>query len=162
MYLARMCYHMAANGERDASRTSVRTYVPAYQRDEWDAHADELDMSRSEYVRTMVQAGRRGFDEFAGAQENRTRANEAERSDGSPTEHPAEDDRGHEPQGSRPGNDLEERVVDQLRDDCLDWDELFDAVTDDIEESLEDTLNELQDENRVQYNGRKGGYVLLE
>lgn len=45
----------------DTSRTVVQTYVPAYQRDAWDEHAEQLDMSRSEFVKTMVQAGRRGF-----------------------------------------------------------------------------------------------------
>jgi len=39
----------------------VKTYVPEYQKDEWREHADDLDMSLSEFVRTMVQAGRRGF-----------------------------------------------------------------------------------------------------
>ena len=50
---------MAADGEE---RTSVRTYVPEYQKEAWAAHADELDMSQSEFVRTMVQAGRSGFE----------------------------------------------------------------------------------------------------
>lgn len=49
------------DSERDTSRTAVQTYVPAYQRDQWDDHAEQLGMSRSEFVRTMVQAGRRGF-----------------------------------------------------------------------------------------------------
>ena len=51
---------MTADGE-DTSRTQVRTYVPAYQKSEWESHADELDMSQSEFVRTMVQAGRTRF-----------------------------------------------------------------------------------------------------
>ena len=42
-------------------RRSVKTYVPAEQKDRWQEHADELGMSQSEFVRTMVQAGRRGF-----------------------------------------------------------------------------------------------------
>ncbi len=43
-------------------RAVVRTYVPAYQKAHWQDHADELDMSQSEFVRTMVQAGRSGFE----------------------------------------------------------------------------------------------------
>ena len=47
--------------EADTVRTSVRTYLPEYQKAKWEEHAEELGMSRSEFVRTMVQAGRRGF-----------------------------------------------------------------------------------------------------
>jgi len=46
----------------DTERSTVMTYVPAHQKSEWTAHADELGMSQAEYVRTMVQAGRKGFE----------------------------------------------------------------------------------------------------
>jgi hypothetical protein len=39
-------------------RTPVTTRVPAYQKEVWEDDADELGMSQSEFVRTMVQAGR--------------------------------------------------------------------------------------------------------
>ncbi|MDZ7730471.1 MAG: hypothetical protein U5K37_05470 [Natrialbaceae archaeon] len=42
----------------ESDRATVRTYIPAYQKDHWAEHADELNMSLSEFVRTMVQAGR--------------------------------------------------------------------------------------------------------
>jgi len=42
-------------------RRSVKTYVPEDQKAIWQDHADDLGMSQSEFVRTMVQAGRRGF-----------------------------------------------------------------------------------------------------
>ncbi|MFB6112274.1 MAG: DUF5805 domain-containing protein [Halobacteriaceae archaeon] len=42
-------------------RRVVKTYVPATQKAEWQEHAAEMDMSQSEFVRSMVQAGRRGF-----------------------------------------------------------------------------------------------------
>lgn len=45
------------------AQKSVKTYVPAYQKAEWKNHANELDMSLSEFVRTMVQGGRRTFEE---------------------------------------------------------------------------------------------------
>jgi hypothetical protein len=40
-------------------RVPVTTRVPGYQKEAWLDDADELDMSQSEFVRTMVQAGRR-------------------------------------------------------------------------------------------------------
>lgn len=40
-------------------QTPVTTRVPAYQKEAWRADAEELGMSQSEFVRTMVQAGRR-------------------------------------------------------------------------------------------------------
>ena len=101
-------------------RVSVQTYVPAGQRDRWREEADELDMSQAEYVRTMVQAGRRGFDLADGGDE------------------PASPD-------ATPG-------VDGLKDRVL-------AV---LEERLDETLGELQDENRVLHSGRQGGYTVVE
>ncbi|MFT4957036.1 MAG: hypothetical protein ACI9EZ_000344, partial [Halobacteriales archaeon] len=48
----------------DTERSVVKTYVPAYQKALWQRQAETLEMSQSEFVRTMVQAGRRGFDGF--------------------------------------------------------------------------------------------------
>jgi hypothetical protein len=42
--------------------TAVKTYVPEWQKTEWEDHAERLDMSRSEFVRSMVQAGRRNIE----------------------------------------------------------------------------------------------------
>jgi hypothetical protein len=133
--------------ERDTSRAVVRTYVPAYQRDEWDDHADDLGMSRSEFVRTMVQAGRRGFEgvekqPVAGRGEPQAEASE-----------------------SSTGGTLDVRgAVKQTlsASDFTDWEELRDAVAGDIETRLEETLQELQSENTVRYSGRNGGYTLDE
>ncbi|MHB9286201.1 DUF5805 domain-containing protein [Halobacteriales archaeon Cl-PHB] len=153
---------MATDGERDTSRTAVRTYVPAYQKEAWGEHADKLDMSRSEFVRTMVQAGRRGFDDF---HDTGAATQNGDSAPSNVTQAPTDaagGDSTPDPQGATPKDDLETRVLEQLAGECLDWDELFEAVTDDIEESLEAALNDLQDQNRVQYNGRKGGYVIVE
>jgi hypothetical protein len=122
--------------ERDTSRTVVQTYVPAYQREAWDEHAEQLDMSRSEFVRTMVQAGRRGF----GADP------EPETESGTATS-------------------SQESLDDQVRDAIetsgpLSWEELLAAVTGDIESRLEATLRRLQDSDELRYSGRRGGYVL--
>ncbi|WP_299268382.1 DUF5805 domain-containing protein [Halorientalis sp.] len=124
---------MSADDDVDTSRTSVRTYVPAYQKAEWQRQADRLDMSLSEFVRSMVQAGRRGF--------------ESETDSGDPEQSLTGD-----------GPDLEAQIVAELRErDCLSWDALVTAVTDDIESELEQTL---QESSRVQHSPRQGGYVL--
>lgn len=138
-----------ANGE-DTERVAVRTYVPAYQRDEWDDHADRLDMSRSEFVRTMVQAGRRGF-------------LEGEADQGSPSVDGEPDGSENGPAATSGSGDLETRVVETLSaDGYLSWDELLASVTDDVEDRLEATLQDLQSADRVLYSGRNGGYTLDE
>ena len=124
---------MSTDGDVDTSRTSVRTYVPAYQKEEWERQADRMDMSLSEFVRSMVQAGRRGF-EGGGA--------------GDSPEDTSGDD----------GRDLEAQIVAELRErGCCSWDELVTAVTDDIESELERTL---QESPRIQHSPRQGGYLL--
>jgi hypothetical protein len=148
-----MC--LRSNGEvmavqSDTTRTKVETYLPAYQKEEWREHAQRLGMSQSEFVKTMVQAGRRGFD----ARET----NEVEeRSDSS--EDPVEaGSPGPDPRGS----DLEERVLAILDEDSYSWEELVDRTTGDLEERLDATLEELQRENRIRYSGREGGYTRTE
>lgn len=140
MYAAfdsRTVQNMPDSQEADTSQAVVKTYVPTYQKDEWAQHADRLDMSQSEFVRTMVQAGRRGFELTP--------------------EKP--DDRG----GTPGGDGLEDRVLALLdREEQLAWDELVAALTDDVEDRLEDTLASLQDENRVRYDGRRGGYTVTD
>ena len=136
------------DSEVDTSRTTVRTYVPAYQREEWDDHADELDMSRSEFVRTMVQAGRRGFLDEADP--------DPPDSEGG-TDDPVQ---GGSPDANPGGSPLEEQVLAVLSEsEYLSWDELLAALTDDLEAQLESTLQELQAEGRVTYSGRNGGYT---
>lgn len=134
--------------ESDTERAVVKTYVPAYQKAAWVEHAEALDMSQSEFVRTMVQAGRRDFavdafpEDDGGARQESDEANEA----------PS-------------GEDLsafEDRVYALLRDETRSWDELLEAVTDDVEGRLEDALQSLQADNRVVYSGRNGGYEAVE
>jgi hypothetical protein len=119
----------------------VQTYVPAYQKSIWEDHADDLGMTQSEFVRTMVQAGRRGF-------------LSAERSDHGTAGGPSSN--------SNPGGEgIEERVVALLSDSGpLDWDQLVERLVDDVEERLDDALTTLQEENRLRYSGREGGYVV--
>ncbi|WP_101297307.1 DUF5805 domain-containing protein [Halegenticoccus soli] len=114
--------------------TAVKTYVPTYQKAAWKEHADRLDMSQSEFLRTMVQAGRRGFELD-----------------------PAEGRSEHATPG---GEGLEDRVLAILSErGALSWDELVDALSGDLEDRLDEALSRLQDENRLRYSGRDGGYV---
>ena len=126
---------MAANGETD--RTSVVTYVSPEQKTEWKTHADDLGMSQAEFIRTMVQAGRRDF-----TLESNTPAEPA-----SNTTDPG-------------GKDLESRVLNALESDTRSWDELVDSLADDFEDRLEACLESLQEQNRIRYSGRDGGYTI--
>lgn len=132
----------------DGSRVSVQTYISASQRDRWREEADEMDMSQAEYVRTMVQAGRRGFDLYT----------ESDRLNTNPKKSVQPD-----PDGVTPGgNGMKEQVIDVLHEtEFADWDELLAGVTDDIEERLEETLDELQSADRIRYSGRHGGYTVV-
>jgi len=119
-------------------RVSVKTYVPRYQKEVWMDHAEELGMSQSEFVRTMVQAGRSGFEVPAtGA------------SDPSAEE-------------SADSSDLRDRVLGAIeREGPLDWDELVGVLTDGFETELEGALEELQASNEIAHRGREGGYVVV-
>ncbi|WP_267639336.1 DUF5805 domain-containing protein [Haloarchaeobius amylolyticus] len=132
--------------QQDTSRSVVKTYVPEYQKDEWADHADELDMSQSEFVRTMVQAGRRKFDLPDSPD---SRANRGDQETVS---------------GDSDSGDLTARVVDILEreDGPCTWDDLLAAVSDDIEDRLDSALQDLQADGRVRYSGRESGYVTAE
>jgi len=59
------------------------------------------------------------------------------------------------------GNALERQVLELLSSDTYSWDELLEAVSDDIESRLDETLEELQATNRIRYSGRHGGYTTV-
>ncbi|WP_338728680.1 DUF5805 domain-containing protein [Haladaptatus sp. DJG-WS-42] len=121
--------------EADTERTVVKTYLPSYQKEIWQEHAAELDMSQSEYVRAMVQAGRKGF--------------EADPSEARSTP-------------SNPGGDgLETRILSLLENgQYLSWDGLVEELSNSFEDRLESALDSLQQANRIQYSGRHGGYTI--
>lgn len=133
-----------SESEQDTSQVVVQTYVPAYQRDQWDDHADDLDMSRSEFVRTMVQAGRRGFGD-----------------DGTATTHASGDPQG----GDDPGQtteDITAEILTALQDGPVAWDDLIETVIGDVETEVESALKELEEAGSVRYSGPKGGYILTD
>jgi hypothetical protein len=126
-------------------RVSVQTYVPAGQREVWRQEAAEMDMSQAEYVRSMVQAGRRGFD-LVGSGERTVTAEERS----SPDVHPGD-------------SALKDRILEVCRTaEVADWDDVRDGVTDDIHERIDDALSELQAEDVIRYSGRRDGYVVVE
>jgi hypothetical protein len=140
--------------EPDVERTVVKTYVPAYQKDAWVEHADRLDMSQSEFVRTMVQAGRRDFTvDGTQAAADDERPPEGERA--------ASETAAADGEGDARG-EFEDRVYALLREETRSWDDLLEAVTDDVEGRLEDALQSLQAANKVVYSGRNGGYEAVE
>lgn len=132
---------MSSDAE-DVETVQVKTRVPKYQRSEWKDAADRLGMSQSEFLRTMVQAGRSGFE-----------AGESEGGRSNPEE--------GSPSGTNPrGDGLEDRVLATLSaDEAVSWDELVEALVGDFEERLEETL---QSTDRVRYSGREGGYILTD
>ncbi|WP_256545197.1 DUF5805 domain-containing protein [Halobellus inordinatus] len=145
---------MAAE-EVDTERATVMTYVPTYQKERWKEHAEQLGMSQSEFVRTMVQAGRRDFEvpNSPGYEESGEGANGGSEPQGSSSEN------GPTTQDTEDG--FERRVLEILSSsEYLSWDELLAALTDDIESRLDETLQELQASNAVRYSGRRGGYAL--
>ncbi|MFC7070278.1 DUF5805 domain-containing protein [Halobaculum lipolyticum] len=146
----------------DTERVAVTARVPAYQKEAWVADAERLGMSQSEFVRTMVQAGRRDLgiaDEF-----------------GSPpgVDAPADDGRtepaseGGDLEGGSPptnprGNDLETTLLEALeREGVVSFDGLVEAVAGDVEERVDETMGDLQSRGLVRYSGRDGGYVRVE
>lgn len=143
---------MASQEPVDTERTVVTTYVPAYQKETWTAHAEELDMSLSEFVRSMVQAGRRGF----GAGE---RADDSQHSQGGRTadaEEPPSAD-------ATPGGDTRKMVLRALEaEQPLEWEALVREAIGDLEADVEESIEALQQENQIMHSGREGGYVLVE
>lgn len=118
-------------------RAVMKTYVPPEQKSAWQEHADRLDMSQSEFLRTMVQAGRRGF--------------LTDREEGGSS-------------GSNPGGDaLEEQVLDALASgDVVSWDELVAELSGDFEDRLDETVQALDDAGKIRFDPRQGGYVRQE
>ena len=132
----------------DDERVTVRTYVPAWQRERWREAAEDRGMSQSEFVRTMVQAGRRGFD--LGAEPGVESSNPLEGGDRDVT-----------PGGEAGKGALEDRVYELVeREGPLEWDELVEGLVGDFEDRLESVLDELQSANRLRHSGRTGGYVV--
>lgn len=135
--------------ERD-ERVSMKVRIPRWQKERWVDHADRLDMTQSEFLRSMVQAGRRGFSGSA-----------LEDNESASTDDPATMEEKGSPGDTPRGDGLEDHVLGVLSESGYHtWDELLAAMTDDIEERLENALDAHQENNRVKYSGRNNGYTL--
>lgn len=123
-------------------RTTVRTYVPKHQYETWADEANSMDMSLSEFVRSMVQAGRRGFD--------------LEGSNGKNHSTPEE---GHLQASDPRGQGLEDRVLSTLDSEGVaEWDVLVEELSGDFEEQLESALDALMESGEIKLDHRRGGY----
>lgn len=121
----------------EEERASIMTYIPQYQKEVWVEHAAALGMSQSEFVRTMVQAGRRDFPVPSVVDAT-----------GDPADRPQET------------ADLQQRVASMIDEAGVSgWDALLAEVRGDLESELEEALAALQDANQIRYDGRQGGYV---
>jgi len=121
----------------DEDRAVVKTYVPPEQKAVWREHADDLDMSQSEYLRTMVQAGRRGF--------------------------LADPEEGGSGDATPGGDGLEDRVLDVLDSaGVVSWDELVAELSGDFEDRLDDAVQALSENGTIRFDPRSEGYVRQE
>lgn len=128
---------MTTTDTNDQSTVTVQCTVSEYQRSEWQAHANELGMSLSEFIRCMTQAGRNGFT-----------------------------DRDHESTSSSTNNsDAEQRSEATITIDLVDiireqgptrWDTLMSV----IETQVDEAMNSLQSTGTVLHSGKEGGYIV--
>lgn len=97
------------------SRVAVKTYVPAEQKQIWEDHAGEMNMTMSEFIRTMVQSGRSPFT-----------VEPTQTSDANPR-----------------GDDLETAIHDILQTGPATFDDLSEQIIGNLEEQLDRTLMEM-------------------
>lgn len=131
----------------ETDRTEVKTYLPRFQKERWREDADTLDMSMSEFVRSMVQAGRRGFalaEEDAGENVITPRR----KGDLDPV-HPG-------------GNDIKEGVLDAVEDGPKTFDDLTDIVMGDLEDQIADSLDSLMNDDLVVFDHRDREYLIID
>lgn len=101
-------------------RKRIKTSIPEEQAEIWEKEAEEMNVTRAEYVRLMIQAGRRNF----GLAEPET---------------PESD-----------GINIESRVIDALQEHGeMSWDELVEKAVGDVESEVEKVIDKLDEEGRV-------------
>lgn len=105
---------------RTDKRKRIRTSAPNEQIEIWEEEADAMNVTRAEYMRLMIQAGRRQF--------------------------PICDTGNAESDGLH----IENQVLSALEEEGeLTWEELIEAAVGDIEEQIEETLEKLDDDGKV-------------
>ncbi len=127
----------------ETERVRIQTYIPAYQKDNWSTDADQMDMSLSEFIRTMVQAGRHEF--------NLTNETSQEPTAVTTT---------HQLIANGDGRDLQEYIIETIEQNGpQEWDELLVDLTEVIEADLQDAVESLKDDDVIQHSGPDGGYL---
>ncbi|WP_252698861.1 DUF5805 domain-containing protein [Natronosalvus vescus] len=111
--------------------------VPEHQLAIYDDEAEEMGFSsRAEYIRSMINAGRREF---------------------------GLNPQGETPEDASLRGSLDERILAILEEaEGLAQDEVVDAVTADVEDQVTEVLNDLNDEGRIDYDVRRSGFVVAE
>lgn len=136
----------------DTDRAVVTTYVPAYQKSAWESHATDLDMSQSEFVRSMVQAGRRGF----GVESDSTGPSAT---DDRHTADSVED----RPPDVTPGVDTRRMVLQTLEESGpLTGEEIVDVVLEEWRGVIGETLEELLQEGAIRRPALGNEFELVE
>lgn len=126
---------MTTTDTQDDATVAVQCTVPEYQRREWEQHADELNMSLSEFLRCMTQAGRNDFNTQS-------------------TESPTTPN-----QTSDLNATIEFDLLSLIREhEPINWE----TVMAELESEVEKTLNTLQANGSVVYSGKAGGYTVTE
>lgn len=145
----------------DTERAVVTTYVPAYQKDAWADHAENLGMSQSEFVRSMVQAGRRGFG--ANTVEPGGETGDEDVKPGEPSFDAKKSGKKKRSSGSNPRGNIRKTVLQTLEDQGpLSWEELVEEVIGDLEDELEVAVMNLLDSNQITNHPRSGKYEIKE
>lgn len=99
-----------------------------------------MEMSQAEFVRTMVQAGRNQGNLQPIEQKEQASRQEGEHS-----------------------SSIKDQVCNAISTQGpLEWQELIDVLTEDVETKLDRALEKLQADNKILYDGREGGYKLQE
>jgi hypothetical protein len=133
---------MPDSSDVDTERVGARVYLPRYQKQQWKDEADDNDLSLSEYIRLMVQAGRQSpvFDH----------------------DHTTSTDTAADAPAPSSG-EFREQVLRLLdTGEFTSWGDLQQTLTDHVETELDAALTELQEEGRVRYSGRHDGYTLTD
>lgn len=114
------------NMPKTDKRKRVRTSAPESQIGTWEAEAEAMNVTRAEYIRLMIQAGRRQF--------------------------PACETDNDESEGIQ----VEMRVLDALEENGeLTWGELVEEAVGDVEDKVEDAIEELEEQGRVSVSLRE-------
>lgn len=117
----------------------VTLRVPRHQREEWQEHAADLEMDQSEFLVSMVQAGRREFEAEEPPARRRNRL-----------------EGGFE--ATTPGVDgLERRVIEVIREQGeARWEDLVEELVVDFEDAVVETLKGLENQGRIESDPRTG------